>query len=271
MAQLKAAGTTKTLDNKIAFRNLIYKRDLLWNLVQRDIKLNYRRSLLGILWAQINPLLSLLIFSFVFQTIVPLNIPNYTAYVFTGLLAWTWFSASLNGANYIILNSRDLVRKPNFQTEMIVAASVATNMVNYLLALPVLIGLLLINDLVPNWTILYWPLLMAIQYVFTLGLALLISSTNVFFRDVLHIVAVVTAVWFYITPVFYAVNSRSGYEWIINLNPLTHFMAAYRRVLMDRQAPDLSQLALLGFLAVVAFGVGYFIFQRLKHAFVDEL
>lgn len=252
-------------------RSLIYKRDLLLNLVQRDIKLHYRRSILGILWAQINPLLSLLIFSFVFQTIVPLNIPNYTAYVFTGLLAWNWFSAALNGANYSLINSRDLVRKPQFQTEMIVAASVATNLVNYLLALPVLLGLLLINGLIPNWTIVFLPLLLAIQYVFTMGLALLISATNVFFRDVLHIVAVLTSVWFYLTPVFYSVASRSEYEWVINLNPLYHFLVAYRQIFIAGKPPDLTLLAFLMLLAVAVYILGYSIFHRLKYNFVDEL
>lgn len=252
-------------------RSLIYKRDLLLNLVQRDIKLHYRRSILGILWAQINPLLSLLIFSFVFQTIVPLNIPHYTAYVFTGLLAWNWFSASLNGANYSLVNSRDLVRKPQFQTEMIVAASVATNLVNYLLALPVLLGLLLLNGLVPNWTIIFLPVLIAIQYGFTMGLALLISATNIFFRDILHIIAVLTSVWFYLTPVFYSIASRSEYAWIINLNPMYHFLVAYRQIFIDGQTPDLVYILLLGVLAIAVYGLGYTVFQRLKYSFVDEL
>jgi lipopolysaccharide transport system permease protein len=256
---------------RMILRSLIYKRDLLLNLVQRDIKLHYRRSILGILWAQINPLLSLLIFSFVFQTIVPLNIPHYTAYVFTGLLAWNWFSASLNGANYSLVNSRDLVRKPQFQTEMIVAASVATNLVNYLLALPVLLGLLLLNGLVPNWTIIFLPVLIAIQYGFTMGLALLISATNIFFRDILHIIAVLTSVWFYLTPVFYSIASRSEYAWIINLNPMYHFLVAYRQIFIDGQTPDLVYILLLGVLAIAVYGLGYTVFQRLKYSFVDEL
>ncbi len=252
-------------------RTINYQWDLVSNLVVRDIKLHYRRSVLGILWAQINPLLSLLIFSFIFERVVPLGIPNYTAYIFTGLLGWNWFASTVNNANYSLTQSRDLVRKPQFQTEMIVIISVTTNMVNYLLAMPVLFGVLLINGLTPNWTLVYLPLVMGIEFIFILGLALLVSATNVFFRDVTHIVNVLVSVWFYLTPIFYQIKSDNKYVLLINLNPLTHIIQAYRSIYFDRQPPDLFMLAIVLVISLAVLGVGWTVFSRLKYSFVDEM
>ncbi len=252
-------------------RALTYQWDLLSNLVQRDIKLHYRRSVLGILWAQLNPLLSLLIFSFIFGKVIPLNIPNYTAYVFTGLLAWNWFSSTVSMANYSLSNSRDLVRKPQFQNEMIIVVSVTTNLVNFLLAMPVLVGVLLFNNLIPNWTLLFLPFVLAVEFCFVLGLALLVSATNVFFRDILHIVTVLVQVWFYVTPIFYAVSPQNEYAYLINLNPMTHIVNSYRRIFLDRQPPDFLALGVVFLVALAVLGLGWTVFNRLKYSFVDEM
>ena len=252
-------------------RSIRYQWDLLTCLVQRDIKMNYRRSVLGILWAQLNPLLSLIIFSFVFQQVVPLKIPDYPVYVFSGLLAWNWFSTCINQANYSLINSRDLVRKPQFSTEMILVVSVAANMVNFILALPVLLVLLLISGLIPNWTVIFLPLVLLVQFLFTLGLAFIFSSLNVFFRDMLHIVAVLVTSWFYITPIFYRADMRSDYAFIINLNPMTHIIAAYRSIWMYGSPPDFVGLGIVGIIAGLIFLVGLRVFGTLKYSFVDEL
>ena len=252
-------------------RTLVYNWDLLSNLVQRDISIHYRRSFLGIIWSQVNPLLTLLIFSFVFQTLVPLNIPNYPAYVFTGLLVWNWFSISLTSVNYSLLNSRDLVRKPQFPVEMLVVVSVSANFVNLLLASPVLFGLLLINNIVPNWTLIFLIVIIAEQFFFTLGLALIISAANVFFSDVSHFVGVLVTVWFYLTPVFYRPSTKNDYSFVVNWSPMFHLINAYRKVLLNGEVPDLITLLWLAPVSLITFGLGLAFFRRLKYSFVDQL
>jgi lipopolysaccharide transport system permease protein len=252
-------------------RTLVYYRDLLTDLVQRDIRLQYRRSKLGILWAQINPLLTLIIFSFVFQKIVPLNIPNYPSYVFIGLLTWSWFSSSVGTSPYRLLQSRDLVRKPKFSTEIIVAVSITSNLVTLLLSFPILFGLLIINGLIPNWTLLFLPLVLAIQFFFTLGLALLLSATNVYFRDVVHIVGVLVSVWFYITPIFYLIPDNSEYSFITIFNPMAQLIDSYRKILLYGQPPNLLALLISGGVAAIVCLIGFSIFRNLKYGFVDEL
>lgn len=259
-------------DSSNRLRTLIYNWDLVFNLIQRDIKIHYRRSVLGILWTQINPLLSLIIFSFVFQQVVPLNIPNYPAYVFTALLVWNWFSSSLLLSSYSLANSRDLVRKPQFATEMIVVVSIGANFVNFLLSTPILIGLLLFNNLIPNWTLVFLPLLLVIQFAFTLGLALIISASNVFFHDVMHIANVLVTGWFYITPIFYRpLANRHDFDFLYSLNPMNLLITAYRDVLLRGEVPNLGTLLILVVVAPLTLALGMFFFQRVKYSFVDML
>ena len=252
-------------------RSLVYRYDLVANLVRRDIFTHYRRSVLGLLWAQLNPLLSVVIFSFVFQTLVPLNIPHYPAYVFSGLLAWNWFSVCLNTANYSLISSRDLVRKPQFPTEMIVVVSVTTNLIYFALALPILLGLLLLNGLVPNWTLIFLPAVIAVQFCFTLGLALIVSCANVYFRDVLHITAIVINLWFYITPVFYSVSNHNEYAAIRDWNPMAHIVGMYRRILLDGQPPDGIEAMGMTMIALGVLWAGLAVFRQGKYGFVDVL
>lgn len=244
---------------------------MLSNLVKRDIQIHYRRSALGILWSQANPLFSLLVFSFVFQKLVPLNIPNYQAYVFTGLLIWNWFSACINLSSYTLIQSRDLVRKPQFASEMIIVVSVAANLINLLLSLPVLVGLLLLSGIVPNWTVIFLPLVALIQFLFTLGLAWLFSSLNVFFRDMQHVVSLAVTVWFYLTPVFYQLSAPNEYQLAITLNPMAQLIGAYRQILLNGQPPDFAALFWVTLVALAVFGLGLSVFRRLKYSFVDEL
>ncbi len=252
-------------------RKLVYYSDLLTNLVGRDIKLHYRRSVLGILWSQINPLLSLIIFSIVFEQIVPLGVPNYPAYVFTGLLAWNWFSTSLNAASYSLSMSRDLVRKPRFPTEMIVVSTVTTNMVNFFLSLPVLVGLLWLSNIPFSWALLFFPLIVAIQFILTLGLTLLISATNVFFLDIQHVVTILVLVWFYITPVFYRVNKHSDFDFLLDWNPMAQLLKQYRQIILNGSTPDFFILGWLTLGSSLIIGLGWKLFNQLKYRFVDEL
>lgn len=257
--------------NASRYKNIVHSWDLLSNLVRRDIKLHYHRSILGILWSQINPLVTLIMFSIVFTKIVPLGVPNYPAYVFSGLLLWTWFSSTLVQSPYSLKQSRDLVRRPRFATEMIVVVSVATNLVNLLLSLPVLICLLLINGIVPDWTLIFFPIVLLVQFLFTLGLTLILSSISVFLFDIVHIVGLATTMWFYITPVFYRPVSSGVISFIENVNPMAQFVTMARQILLYHQAPDLKVLLVLTVFSMVLCWLGLRIFRRFKYNFVDEL
>lgn len=249
-----------------------YYWDLVTTLVWREVRLRYRRSVLGIIWSMINPLLILVILSFVFQKVVPLNIANYPAYVFCGLISWNWFSACITSANNIILNNADLVKKPHFATETLVLISVGANMVNYLLTLPILFGLMLIDNIHLSWSLLFLPLIIALQFVFTTGIGMILAALNVYFRDTEHLATVALLLWFYITPIFYQSEGvPPEYAWVFNINPMAQLVKSYRQVTLGGSLPDAAGLGWTVLLTVVVGLIGYFIFRNIKHSFVEEL
>ena len=134
--------------------------DLLRELVDRDMKLLYKRSTLGIAWTLINPLLQLAVFSFVFKTVIPVNVPQFSSFAFSGLLIWTWTQTALFQATALITGNRALIRQPNFPIAILPVVTTTTGLIHFLLALPVLIIFLAIDGIQPNSVLLYMPVLM---------------------------------------------------------------------------------------------------------------
>ncbi len=246
--------------------------DMITNLIWRDVQIRYRRSVLGILWSFINPLLFLLILNFVFQQVLPLKIPNYATYLFCGLLAWNWFSTTIQGANYIILSNRDLVRKPRFATETLVLVNVTAQLVNYVLTLPVLFGLLLISGIGLHWSVLWLPVIILVQFLFTLGLAFLLAALNVYLRDMEYLSSLGILLWFYLTPVFYDPKGIApDLAWVFEVNPMAQLMINYRAILIYNSAPDFANLGKTALVAGFICLLGWLIFRKIKYGFVDEL
>ena len=249
-----------------------YLWDLLSALVGREIQLRYRGSALGILWSLINPLLSLLIFVFLFQGVLRIKVPYYPVYVFSGLLAWNWFSSSLTSGAYVLFTNRDLVRTPSFPIEVLVLTSVSSNLVSYILALPILIGLILVSGVPLSLMLVALPLVLFVQFLFTAGICFVISVLNVYFRDVEHLVAVAVSVWFYLTPVFYkTAGVTQHYSVIFALNPMAQFVATYRDIFLTHQWPDPLSFIRLFAISGVVFVSGLLLFRHWKVDVVDEI
>jgi lipopolysaccharide transport system permease protein len=251
---------------------LTYVRDLLRELVVRDLKLRYKRSVMGITWAMINPLFQILIFTFLFNKVLPLNIPNYTEFVFCGVLSWTWFQSSLFLASSSIVDNRDLVRRPGFPTAVLPAVTVATNMIHYLLALPVLLIFLLRDGGTINLTFFALPVVMLVQFMFTLGLSYLIAAAHVTFRDTQHLLSIFLTMLFYLTPVFYTTRSvPADYQVIYQVNLMSLLVQFYRDIIVDGQLPAALPLLIVTLISVLLLAVGYSVFHRASDYFVEEL
>lgn len=251
---------------------LIYIRDLLRELVARDLKLRYKGSMLGIGWSMINPLAQILVFSFLFRRVLPLNIPNYTVFVFCGVLAWTWFQSALFLAAGSIVDNRSLIRRPGFPVGVLPVVTVATNMIHFLLALPVLFVAMLLSGGELGLVLLSLPLIMLVQFVFTLSLAYLIAATHVMFRDTQHLLGILLLLLFYLTPVFYRADAvPEQYQFIYNLNPLNHLLNAYRQVLIAGELPSLQPLVVISIVSLGLLALGYTYFRRASAHFVEEL
>ena len=247
-------------------------RDLLRELIARDIKLRYRGSLLGIAWTLLNPLAELLVLLFVFGTVLRVDVPNFGAYLFTGLLVYGWFQTSLNFATGAIVGNRELVRRPGVPSVILPIVTVASNLVHFVLSLPILFGLLIVSGIHLTGAVLALPLLMAIQFVFITGLAYPVATIHVWFRDTQHVLRVVLQLLFYLTPIFYQTSSvPAGLQRFYRLNPMAHLVDAYRAVLLRGELPKASSLM---FLTIVSFGVllvGVVWFRHASDRFADEL
>ncbi|WP_027481384.1 ABC transporter permease [Deinococcus pimensis] len=251
---------------------LTYLRDLTRELVSRELKLRYRGSALGLLWSLLTPLAQLVVFTLLFRGVLKLDVPNYPLFVFVGVLAWNWFQSSMIVAAGAITDNRELVRRPGFPTIVLPAVTVATNFMHYLLALPVLALFVLLSGVTLTPALLLLPALLALQFLLTLGLAYLVSSVNVTFRDTAHLLAVALNLLFYLTPVFYAPESvPERFRLVANLNPLAALLNAQRDVIVEGRVPALAPLVVVAALALALLALGVAVFRRQSGRFAEEL
>jgi lipopolysaccharide transport system permease protein len=253
-------------------RRLIYARDILSELVTRDIKLRYKRSVMGIAWTLLNPLTELLILLFIFKVVLPLDIPNYTSFLFIGILVFGWLQSSLVFAANAIVANRDLVKQPNFPPTILPVVTVTSNLIHFLLALPVLFLFLLFSGIRPTIAILALPFVIALQFTFTLSLAYLVAALHVRFRDTQYLLKVALQFLFYLSPVFYSVGDvPPRFQSLYHLNPLVFLIDAYRAVLMRGEFPQPLSMLGLGLISAALLFSGYAVFKRASYRFVEEL
>ncbi|WP_445249823.1 ABC transporter permease [Microcoleus sp. OTE_8_concoct_300] len=262
----------RSLPTRVYRRKIAHFFDLLRVLVDRDMKLLYKRSALGIAWTLINPLLQLAVFSFVFRTVIPINIPKFSSFAFSGLLIWTWSQTALFQATGLITSNKALIRQPNFPTAILPVVTTMTGLIHFLLALPVLIIFLAVDGVRPNAVLFVLPLLMVIQFVLTVGLAYPLAALNVTFRDTQHTLGVLLQMLFYLTPIFYDLNSvPKEFQPLYQLNPMVPLIEAYRAILLKGTQPDWQALLIVSLVVAVILPIGLAIFRRQSNTFVEEL
>ena len=255
--------------------NLRRYRGLIQSLVARELKARYRGSVLGFLWSFINPLLLLSIYSFVFTTIMQTDDARtkpYAVFMFCGLLPWTWFSASLSEATSSLIAGGNLIKKVLFPAEVLPIVSVLANMVHFLLGLLILAAFMIGFHHYPNVAALPWfPVVVLVQLIFTLGLALGLSALTVHFRDVRDLLTNVLTLWFFATPILYP-YFRPGvgrFLALFRLNPFYHLAVSYQEILFFDHFGHARSLLLMGALSVVVFLAGYWLFDRLRDSFAE--
>src|SRR6187397_1199840 len=243
-------------------------RGLIQSLVSRELKARYRGSALGFFWSFINPLMLLLVYSFVFATIMDQRangLQHYELFLFCGLLPWTWFSSSLLESSSVLISGGNLIKKVLFPAEVLPIVTVLANMVHFFLGLPVLVGFLIYYQRpVDPLELLWFPVIVLVQLIFTIALALFLSALTVHFRDLKDLLGNVVQLWFFATPIIYPMHlAPPNMAWMLNLNPMTHIMRSYQQVLFF-QGELGHQKALLGVgvLTIGLFLVGYFVFDR---------
>jgi homopolymeric O-antigen transport system permease protein len=249
-----------------------HARELVVHLTQRDLISTHRFTVLGWLWPLVRQLAQLGVLVFLFSHIVDLGVGNYAVFVFSGLIAWSWFARSVEDATSSLLSHRHLVFQPRFPPAVLPVVAVAVAFVDVLIALPVLIAMLAVTGDI-SWKLVLLPVAFLVQFVLTCGIGLLTSSLTVYLRDIRGLVSVALTLLFYLTPVFYdAERVPDKYEWVLRLNPLTTLMDVYRWLMLDG-SPFPSAIAAVALVASSGLAVvlGAFVFGRLQGGLVDEL
>ena len=255
-------------------RQLTRYRSLIQTLVVRELKARYRGSVLGYLWSFINPLLLLLIYTFVFMIVVRNNdvrTQPYALFMFCGILPWTWFSASLSEASNSLIANGNLIKKVLFPAEVLPIVSVLANMVHFFLGLPILAAFLIWYQKPINAIELLWfPVVVIVQLVFTTGLALILAALTVHFRDIKDILSNILTFWFFATPIIYHYETLKEHKRLLDVNPFTHLAISYQEILFfEGPFGHWKWLLALGGGSVLVFLAGYWLFDRLRDSYAE--
>ncbi len=254
---------------------LVRYRGLIQSLVARDLKARYRGSVLGFFWSFVNPLLLLLVYSFVFSTVMPnttVGIQPYALFMFCGILPWTWFSAALSESTSSLITGGNLIKKVLFPAEILPIVSVLANMVNFFLGLLILVpSLIYYHKLHLSFDLLWFPVTVFVQLIFTLALGLMLSALTVHFRDIRDLLFNVLTLWFFATPIIYFWQQENvrRYKHLFDLNPFTHLAISYQEVLFFGPVGHWKWLLALGVVSVGLFLAGYWLFDRLRDSFAE--
>ena len=262
------------------FRNLatLFRyRGLIQSLVARDLKARYRGSALGFFWSFINPLMLLLVYSFVFENIMPADyrgfgIEHYEVFLFCGLLPWTWFSSSLLESSGVLISGGNLIKKVLFPAEILPIVTVLSNMVHFFFGLSILVLFMAWYRVpVTPLELAWFPVVVLVQLLLTLGFALLLSALTVHFRDVRDILGNLMTFWFFATPIIYPLARVKELKVWLDFNPFTHLAVSYQEILFhpENAFGHLPWLLVVGGVSIVIFLAGYWLFDRLRDSFAE--
>src|ERR1022692_3624940 len=228
-------------------------RELIWALALKELKIRYKRSVLGFMWALLNPALLMVVLTLVFSTIMRFNIPHYAVFLLSVLLPWTFFSQSLSYAVEAIVANGDLIKKIAVPKLVFPMAAVVSNIITLLLSL------------IP----LALPVPLLALAIFTLGMTFFFAAANVYYRDVAHILQILLSAWFYLTPIIYPLELiPARYQWIFKLNPIIYVINGFRLAVYYGMLPKAPSIVASFVCAFLSLFLGFAIFRKYQDNFV---
>jgi lipopolysaccharide transport system permease protein len=253
-------------------RHLRHMRDVISVLVMRDQKSRYKSTMMGVIWAVASPVLFLLTFYLLFRVILPLNIPYYASHLFIALVVWAWFSSTTIESVNCIVGNAGLVNQPRFPVAALPLATATSNFVTLILTTPLLVVILYAEGAQLGSKALLVPVLLAVQYLFTLAIAYLVASVNVRFRDMQYIVPILLQLGYFSTPIFYDLASiPPEARRYLMLNPMVTLIEAHRAILIRDEWPDWTALGLVAVGSALLLVLTYRTFIRASARFLEEV
>mgnify|MGYP001151767670 FL=1 len=244
-------------------------KNLINELVNRDIKKKYRRSILGILWSMLNPLLMMLITAMVFSNLFRFEIKNFALYLLTGQIIFTFYAEATNFAMGSILENGHLIKKVYVPKYLFPLSRVASSAVNLLFTLPAMFAIILITGQTISLKIIFCIIPLVLLFIFCLGVGLFLSALAVYFRDMFHLYGVALTALNYATPIFYPENIIPvQYQWLVHCNPIYYYLKMFREVVYSNQIPDINLIIICLFISIIALIVGIYFFNKKQNNFI---
>jgi lipopolysaccharide transport system permease protein len=259
-------------------KTLFSYRELLFSLTKKELKVKYRGSVLGFFWSLLNPILTMLVYTFVFSIVLRGGIEQFAVFLICALLPFNFLSNSVNYGAGCIISNGNLVNKIYFPREIIPLSIVLSNLVNFffeLAALFIVLGVMGYRFYIYLYLL---PVLIFIQFFLVVGMTFLVSALNVFFRDLQHLITIIMMVWFFGTPIIYPLSMvPEKFQIFLKINPMTIYADYYRNIFYYVKYQEsagfpstLDTLMALG-ITVLIFFIGYFVFKRLEPRFAEEI
>ncbi|MGE3615872.1 MAG: ABC transporter permease [Gemmatimonadales bacterium] len=246
--------------------------DVVVVLVDRDLKALYKRSWLGLGWALVVPLIQLAVYSLVFRRVLAVQVENYAAFAFLGVLVWGWFQSAVSQSTSLVTANQALVKQPGFPLHVLPLVSVGVRFIHFVVALPLLVAFLLWHGLRPGPAWVAVPLVAGVEFLLIAALAFPLAAINVRLRDTQHLVAAGLQLAMFVTPVYYSLETVPPRlrGWFA-ANPMAILLEAWRAVLLRNTWPDFGSLLGLAGAAGILLVIGMSVFSAWRYRFVDEL
>ena len=254
-------------------KNIWLFRDMIFELTHRELRGKYKGSALGFLWTYINPLAQMIVYYFVFSQIFRSGIEKFHIYLIVSMFPWNMFTGGVLQGLGSIRYQGDLVKKVYFPRQILPMVSLTVNCINMLISFVIIYSILLISGWGINMQLQPWLLLVIVlEYLFSLGLALLLSAVEVYFRDIEHIVSVLMMIWMYVTPMFYSLETvPEQFLPAFRCNPMLYVIGIYQQILYYKTAPTPEYVIKATICTVVSLVAGWIVFSVLEKRFAEEL
>ena len=254
------------------FKGLYEYRELLKTSISKDVRGKYKNSILGIIWSFLNPLLQIAVYAVVFPLIMRSDLPNYTVFLCCGLIPWNFFSSAISRTSFTMVENGNIIKKVFFPREILPISVVTSEAINFIISTVIILAFVLGFGMGITEFIIFYPLVLLVQYLLLIGISFIVSSVTVYFRDLQHFIGIALQLFFYATPIVYASNTiPENFQWILKFNPMTYVINGYRDIFYYQQMPDFASLAIVLIVSVALCVIGYMIFNKLQKRFAEEI
>jgi len=253
-------------------KNLYNYRELLKTSVKKEVRSKYKNSFLGVVWSFLNPLLQIVVYAIIFSLILKNKQENYAIFLCCGIIPWSFFSIAINKSAFTMIENGNIIKKVYFPREIIPISVVTAETINFLISTLIIIGFTVIGGIGISKFILFYPIILGVQYLIILAFSFIVSSICVYFRDLQHFIGIILQLLFYATPIVYSQDAiPREYQWILKYNPMTYIINAYRDIFYYQKLMDFMPLIILFIIGILACAGSYKIFNKLQKGFAEEL